>query len=194
MQTLISLGPHQNTNTPANPDWSHQVHAETSGSIQKHEAAESAKRRPAGDVAGKCWEFVGWNRSVVGYCSNDFAAAGVGGFADAPVDVTITSKAKIKNSNAAIHHIISYQRTVCCAVALFANRVFDLLYDTMMMGVRCGGTLSSKSESPFTAFHPSVNGADPFARMRGVGRRKDLCRKGHKEAKNAPSTWPVRRQ
>ena len=50
-------------------------------------------------------------------------------FADAPVDLTITSKAKIKNSSAAIHHIISYQRILCRAV-VFAGRVFDLLYDT----------------------------------------------------------------
>jgi hypothetical protein len=77
-------------------------------SIQKHESAESAKRRPTGDIAAKCREFVGWNRSGFGYCSNDFAAAGDGDFADAPVDLTKTSKAKIKKSNAAIHHIISY--------------------------------------------------------------------------------------
>ena len=108
------------------------------GSIQKHASAESAKRRPIGDIAAKCWEFVGRNRSAVGYRSNDLGAAGDGGFADAPVDLTTTSKAKIKNSNAAIHHIISYQRILCCAV-VFAGRVFDLLYDTMMMGVRCGG-------------------------------------------------------
>ena len=123
----------------------------------------------SGDIAAKCWEFVGRNRSVVGYRSNELGTVGDGGFADAPVDLTITSKAKIKNSNAAIHHIISYQRILCRAV-VFAGRVFDLLYDTMMMGVRCGGTLFSKSESPFTAFHQSSNGVDPFARMRGVGR------------------------
>jgi hypothetical protein len=82
---------------------------------------------------------VGRNRSAVGYRSNELGAVGDGGFADAPVDLTITSKAKIKNSNAAIHHIISYQRILCCAV-VFAGRVFDLLYDTMMMGVRCDGT------------------------------------------------------
>ena len=82
---------------------------------------------------------LGRNRSVVGYRSSELGAAGDGGFGDAPVDLTITSKAKVKNSSAAIHHIISYQRILCCAV-VFAGRVFDLLYDTMMMGVRCGGT------------------------------------------------------
>ena len=55
IRTLISLGPHQNTNTPANPDQSHQVHAEPrcSGSIQKHGSAESAKRRSIGDIVAK---------------------------------------------------------------------------------------------------------------------------------------------
>jgi hypothetical protein len=56
-------------------------------------------------------------RVLFGYRSNELGTVGDGGFADAPVDLTITSKAKIKNSNAAIHHIISYQRIVCCAVA-----------------------------------------------------------------------------
>jgi len=70
----------------------------------------------SGDIAAKCSEFVGRNRSVVGYRSNELGTVGDGGFADAPVDLTITSKAKIKNSNAAIHHIISYQRILSCAV------------------------------------------------------------------------------
>jgi hypothetical protein len=35
-------------------------------------------------------------------------------FADAPVDLTITSKAEIKNSSAAIHHIISYFECANC--------------------------------------------------------------------------------
>ena len=59
---------------------------------------------------------LGRNRSAVGYRSNELGAARDGGFGDAPVDLTITSKAKIKNSSAAIHHIISYQRILCRAV------------------------------------------------------------------------------
>ena len=76
---------------------------------------------------------LGRNRSVVGYRSSELGAAGDGGFGDAPVDLTITSKAKINNSSAAIHHIISYQRS-------FRRSSFRPLHNTMMMGVRCGGT------------------------------------------------------
>ena len=53
------------------------------------------------------------NRSVVGYRSNKLGAAGDGSFAGAAVDLTIMSNAIIKNSNAAIIHIISYQRILC---------------------------------------------------------------------------------
>ena len=79
-------------------------------------------------------------------------------FADAPVDLTITSKAKIKNSSAAIHHIISYQRILCCAV-VFTGRVFDLLYDTMMMGERCDVTTLFEIRVTFYGFRPSLIGA-----------------------------------
>jgi hypothetical protein len=92
--------------------------------------------------------------------------------------LTITSKAKVKNSSAAIHHIISYQRILCCAV-VFAGRVFDLLYDTMMMGVRCGGTTLFEIRVTFYGFPSEFNWRD---RSRSL-RQKDFRRKGHKQVK-----------
>jgi hypothetical protein len=89
-------------------------------------------------------------------------------FADAPVDLTITSKAKIKNSSAAIHHIIGYQRILCCAV-VFAGRVFDLLCDTMMMGVRCGGTTLFEIRVTLYGFPSELNWRDRSRSLRAKG-------------------------
>jgi hypothetical protein len=37
-----------------------------------------------------------------------------------------------------VHHQFFWRTSICCAV-VFADRIFDLLYDTMMMGVRSAG-------------------------------------------------------
>ena len=133
-----------------------------SGPIQKNESAQSLKRRPIGDIAVKCRVGTGL-LSATAPMNSVLLEMVV--FADAPVDLTITSKAKIKNSSAAIHHIISYRRILCCAV-VFAGRVFDLLYDTMMMGVRCGGTTLFEIRVTFYGFPSEFNWRDRSRSLR----------------------------
>jgi hypothetical protein len=125
-------------------------------SIQKNESTESLKRRPIGDIAAKCWVGTGL-LSATAPMNSVLLEMAV--FADAPVDLTITSKAKIENSSAP-QSTTSSATSASYAVQLFSpGRVFDLLYDTMMMGVRWGGTTLFEIRISFTAFRPSLIGA-----------------------------------